>query len=427
MTCVYIEYFKLARLPFALSPDPRFVFRSQEHARALASALSESARPGGCLALIGEAGVGKTLLLETLLETCPGDLLTAQVNYPLASTVEFMQAVLSQLDVASATAGNEDVFRAFSAFLARSYESGRKVLLTVDEAHGLARQVLASVLQLAGCNTPYSGDLRVIICGEPELEGALTAAARERRVPRLCEKIRLSVLSRSEVAPYVEHRLAVAGAQGERIFAAGTYEMIFRCTAGNPRRVNVLCDAAMAIACARNSGAVTLAEIRDAAAELHWTAEIPADRAPPERTVSEASASEHPVTPTRGVKVRGAAARLFVDYNGTPIAQLVLTEGRVSIGRAPGNDLQIVSEFISRHHCRLVTTGEGTMIEDVSSTNGMYVKNHRVRRRWLRDGDVLTIGDHELRYAEPRVHELPLTRSSVGTSGPSPLPNHSSP
>ena len=405
---MYVEYFKLTRLPFALNPDARFVFRSQAHARAAASMLSKSARPGGCLAVIGEAGVGKTLLLENLLETCPRDLLTAQVNYPLESTGEFMQAMLSQLDGTPATAASQDLFRAFSAFLARSYESGRKVLLTVDDAHGLARPVLASVLQLAGCNTPYSGDLRVIVCGEPELDGMLATAARERRVPRLCEKIRLSVLSRSEVKPYVEHRLTVAGAQGERIFADGTFDMIFRCTGGNPRRVNILCDASMAIACARNSGAVTMAEIRDAAAELHWTADIPADQAKPERRKHGADTA--PVTKANGGKVHRSAARLlYVDHNGTSVAQVVLTEGRVRIGRAPGNDLQIVSEFVSRHHCQVLTTGKGTMIEDVSSTNGVYMKNQRVRRRWLRDGDVLTIGDHELRYAEPRLQELPVT------------------
>ena len=79
---MYVEYFKLTRLPFALNPDARFMFRSQEQARAAAAVLGESARPGGCLAVFGEAGVGKTLLLENLLETCPRDLMTRTGQLP---------------------------------------------------------------------------------------------------------------------------------------------------------------------------------------------------------------------------------------------------------------------------------------------------------------------------------------------------------
>ena len=181
--------------------------------------------------------------------------------------------------------------------------------------------------------------------------------------------------------------------------------MIFRYTAGNPRRVNVLCDAAMAIACARNSGAVTLNELRDAAAELNWTAEpIAPTRAHAERT--ESAAAPTLVHPSNGAKAR-LAAKLYVDYQGKPVGHLVLTEGRASIGRAPGNDLQIVSEFVSRHHCQVLTTSNGSMIEDVSSTNGVYMNSKRVRRHWLRDGDVLAIGDHELRYTESRDPESP--------------------
>lgn len=405
---MYVEYFKLTRLPFALNPDARFMFRSQEQARAAAAVLGESARPGGCLAVFGEAGVGKTLLLEDLLETCPRDLMLARVNYPLESTSEFLQAMLAQLDETSGAAQDQDLFRAFSKFLARSYSSGRKVLLAVDEAHGLARPVLASLLQLAGCNTAYSGDLRIIIAGEAELESTLAAGARDRRVPRLCEKVRMSGLSRCEVEPYVAHRLTVAGAQGERIFQPDTFEMIFRYTAGNPRRVNVLCDAALAIACARNSGAVTLSEIRDAAAELNWTAEpIASTRTHAERTESAVAPTlVHPVKPSNGANAC-LAAKLYVDYQGKPVGQLALTEGRARIGRAPGNDLQIVSEFVSRHHCQVLTTRNGSVIEDVSSTNGVYMNSKRVRRHWLRHGDVLAIGDHELRYTELRDAESP--------------------
>lgn len=87
---------------------------------------------------------------------------------------------------------------------------------------------------------------------------------------------------------------------------------------------------------------------------------------------------------------------------GKNILELPLMLGRTIIGRTRDNDLQIDSRFVSRHHCQIVTTTEFSVIEDLNSTNGIYVKGKRVRRCSLNDGDVITIGDHELMYFDNR-------------------------
>ena len=79
--------------------------------------------------------------------------------------------------------------------------------------------------------------------------------------------------------------------------------------------------------------------------------------------------------------------------------------GRLIIGRTPDNDLQIDSKFISRHHCQIITTAESCVIEDLNSTNGIYVKAKRVRKHNLNDGDVVVIGKHELMYIDERAHK----------------------
>jgi type II secretory pathway predicted ATPase ExeA len=408
---MYVEYFKLNALPFSLNPDSRFVYRSREHARAQAYLRSASAKAGGCISVVGEPGVGKTLLLQTFVDACPREFLVAQVNYPLESISEFLRAVLSQLSGTAPTADSQDLFRAFSDFLAQSNTHGRNVLLVVDEAQSLSRHVLASVLQLGGQGAPYSGDLRVVIAGDLELDGSLAAGARERGVRQLCESIRLLALARSEIGPYIEHRLEVAGAEGRRIMQPDVFDDIYRYTAGSPRRVNMLCDTAMTIACARNSGSVSQAELRSAIEELHWTPEaMPSDRPESVRAGNGARESNtRGTSPASEGRVSATSAMLYVAHKGKLIAQMELTYGRASIGRAPGNDLQLVSELVSRHHCRVLTTKDGSIIEDASSTNGVYMNQRRVRRRRLRDGDVLTIGDHELRYAKPSLQDSSAT------------------
>jgi len=88
--------------------------------------------------------------------------------------------------------------------------------------------------------------------------------------------------------------------------------------------------------------------------------------------------------------------------------------GRKVIGRTPDNDLQIDSKFISRHHCQLVTGSDGiTVIEDLNSTNGILVQGKRVRRHSLRDGDLVTIGQHEILYIDEQGSHLADTHDDL--------------
>jgi pSer/pThr/pTyr-binding forkhead associated (FHA) protein len=84
------------------------------------------------------------------------------------------------------------------------------------------------------------------------------------------------------------------------------------------------------------------------------------------------------------------------------VQELPLHVGRIIVGRTADNDLQIDSRFVSRHHCQLIVSAQSCMIEDLNSTNGIYVKSKRVRRQHLNDGDVVVIGKHELIYLDER-------------------------
>jgi len=89
--------------------------------------------------------------------------------------------------------------------------------------------------------------------------------------------------------------------------------------------------------------------------------------------------------------------------------------GRVIVGRTADNDLHIDSRFISRHHCQVITTPHSCVIEDLNSTNGIFVKSNRVRRHYLNDGDVVLVGKHELIYVDERA---PRTRATLSDTIP---------
>jgi pSer/pThr/pTyr-binding forkhead associated (FHA) protein len=100
-----------------------------------------------------------------------------------------------------------------------------------------------------------------------------------------------------------------------------------------------------------------------------------------------------------GARVLG---HLLVAADGRTVQEVPLRLGRLIIGRTTENDVQIDSRFISRHHCQVITTAHSCVIEDLNSTNGIYVKSNRVRRHYLNDGDVVLVGKHELIYVDER-------------------------
>jgi pSer/pThr/pTyr-binding forkhead associated (FHA) protein len=217
-------------------------------------------------------------------------------------------------------------------------------------------------------------------------------------------------LSQSETKAYIQHRLEVAGAADREIFAEDTFPQIFRFTGGVPRLVNTLCDTAMIAAYTADRGMVTLADVDGAVGELQWV-EFSA------RTQQQIRAATELALP----RMRGAdqalptLGKLLVATDGRTVQEIALTQGRVIVGRTADNDLQIDSRFVSRHHCQITTSANSSVIEDLNSTNGIYVKSKRVRRHYLNDGDVVMVGKHELIYVDER---LARTRGSLNDTVP---------
>jgi hypothetical protein len=108
-------------------------------------------------------------------------------------------------------------------------------------------------------------------------------------------------------------------------------------------------------------------------------------------------------------KVEGTSAaqghplgKLLVAADGRTVQEIQLHVGRLIVGRTPDNDVFIDSRFVSRHHCQVITTSHACVVEDLNSTNGIFVKSNRVRRHYLNDGDVVLVGKHELIYVDER-------------------------
>ena len=392
---MYLELFKLHELPFRLSPDPQFLYLSKQHARAKAYMESTIWFTDGFVVITGEIGAGKTTLIETFLRELQTDVVVAQINQTQLSPTAFLQTVLVQFGFSPFNMKKPEVLATLNQYLMDHHNRGRKVLLIVDEAQNLSHKVLEEVRMLSGVETAKEKALRIILAGQPELNDKLNSQELIQLAQRVRLRFHLTALTKTETSAYIDHRLEVAGSQGRRIFAEDTYPIIFKYTGGVPRLINTLCDTCMMAAFGRDQDTVSVAELETAIRELQWVEFASATNRMPLPQMME-----HPQPPsaTHGPPV----GRILLASEGRTVMERELKTGRLVIGRTPDNDLQIDSKFISRHHCQIVTQADACVIEDLNSTNGIYVQSKRVRRHNLNDGDVVQVGQHEIMYIDER-------------------------
>jgi len=394
---MYLELFKLHELPFRLSPDPQFLYLSKHHARAKAYMESTIWFTDGFVVITGEIGAGKTTLIETFLRELQKDVIVAQINQTQLSPTAFLQSVLVQFGFSPFKMKKPEVLATLNQFLIEQYANGRKVLLIIDEAQNLNHKVLEEVRMLSGIETTKDKVLRIILAGQPELNEKLDSPEMVQLVQRVRLRFHLSALSTADMSAYIDHRLEVAGSQGRRIFQEDTYPLIFRFTGGVPRLINTLCDTSMMSAFGQERDFVTVADVQSAIEELQWTefaARTNRMLVPPTEATQPSPVIEQPV------------ARILIGHAAKTVDERELRPGRLIIGRTSDNDIAIDSKFISRHHCQIITTQDSCVIEDLNSTNGIYVKSKRVRKHNFNDGDVVLVGQHEIMYMDERVPRL---------------------
>ncbi len=403
-SAMYLDIFKLSELPFRLSPDPEFLYLSKQHARAKAYMESTIWFTDGFVVITGEIGAGKTTLIETFLRELQPNVIVAQINQTQLTPTGFLQTVLVQFGFTPFKMKKPELLATLTEFLVEQHASGRRVLLIVDEAQNLSNRVLEEVRMLSGIETTKEKALRIILAGQPELNDKLNSQELVQLAQRVRLRFHLTALSNAESNAYIDHRLEVAGSQGRKIFAPETYATVYRFTGGIPRLINTLCDTAMMAAAGLDRDTVSPEDLDAAIRELQW---VEYDARTNRMHVAQSS---EPAEPTAAQRTAETAApivgRILVAHDGKTVFERELRPGRLVIGRTAENDLQIDSKFISRHHCQIVTQNNSCVIEDLNSTNGIYVQSKRVRRHNLNDGDVVVVGQHEIMYIDERQPRL---------------------
>jgi type II secretory pathway predicted ATPase ExeA len=265
---MYTAFYGLREKPFALSPDPRFLYLAGSHREALAHLLYGIEQGEGFISVTGEVGTGKTTLCRTLLERLDGDTELAFLFNPSRTALELLQSICSEFGLPAEGLTRRALMSQLNHFLLEQKRAGKRVLLIIDEAQTLSDSTLEQVRLLSNLETSREKLIQILLLGQPELDRKLDMRALRQLRQRISVRWQLDPLSAQETRAYVRHRLAVAAGEPKDLFSEPALREVHRRTGGVPRLVNQLCDRALLAGYAARAAQIGPRLVRAAAREI---------------------------------------------------------------------------------------------------------------------------------------------------------------
>lgn len=266
---MYESFFALKEKPFALTPNPRFLFLSKTHNEVYAHLIYGIESRAGFVEVTGEVGTGKTTILRTLLSHLDeSKYRVAFIFNPKLTAFELLRNINREFGVDDDGASNPDLIHALNAFLLAENQAGRTPILVIDEAQNLSGEVLEQIRLLSNLETEDDKLIQVILVGQPELRHHLSDHSLRQLNQRIAVRYQLRPLNREETASYVLHRLNIAGRPDGNLFSAAALKKVFACSGGIPRRVNLICDRSLLTAYSEERGVISARDVKQAVNEL---------------------------------------------------------------------------------------------------------------------------------------------------------------
>jgi general secretion pathway protein A len=341
---VYERFFSLRERPFALSPDPDYLYRSRVHSEALSYLRYGIEGHAGFIVITGEIGSGKTTLLQTALRSVDKHTAVARLVNTQLDARDLIEAVMLDFGVTPEPGLSKPrLLRVLAEYLVQQRVNGRLALLVIDEAQNLSLAALEEVRMLSNLETEKSKLIQIALIGQPELRAMMGRPELEQLRQRVTVSYHLPALDVDETANYINHRLSRAATGTPIVFPREVTDLVHQCSRGVPRRINVIADAILLYGYGEGQRDVTLDLARSAIEELKASGILTADTpsvtaepmvAAPSAAVPTAPAATVPVPAAHAAPVAAAASATTVVASApstavTLPAELIAREERV--------------------------------------------------------------------------------------------------
>ena len=268
---MYERYFQLRERPFALSPDPEYLYPSRVHQEALSYLRYGIEGHAGFVVITGEIGSGKTTMLQSLLGGLDRNTTVARIMNTMLDPRELLEAIMLDLGMDPGGMSKPVMLHKLADFLVRQRQAGRLTILVIDEAQNLSLPALEEIRMLSNLETEKSKLIQIIMIGQPELREKLSLPQLQQLKQRITVSYHLQPLDADETEKYINHRLRRAAIGPPPEFPRAVTDVIHRRSRGVPRIINVIADATMLFAYGVDRRDIDVGITNDALAELDAT------------------------------------------------------------------------------------------------------------------------------------------------------------
>jgi len=239
---MYTVFFNLTEKPFELLPNPKFLFLSKGHKKALSYLQYGIQERAGFTLLTGEVGSGKTTLLRNIIKDLGSKTTMAMVFNTQVETVQLLALINEDFDLDVEGKDKVALLRDLNDFLVEENSNGRRPIVVIDEAQNLSPEALEEIRLLSNLEFDSFKLLQIILVGQPELRQIIAQPSLRQLRQRISISCHLGPLSREETKDYIYHRLEIAGNREALILSSNVINLIYEFSSGGPRLINVICD-----------------------------------------------------------------------------------------------------------------------------------------------------------------------------------------
>jgi len=267
---MYETYFNLHVKPFELVPDPRFIFLSKSHKKALSFLNYGIQERSGFILLTGEVGSGKTTLIRGLINRKYERLVLAKIFNTCVTSAQLLAMINDDFGLPVQGKDKVALIRDLNGFLVEQYACGNQPVLIIDEAQNLGTDLLEEIRMLPNLDTDASKLLHIMLVGHRELRTILAAPGLLQLRQRISINCHIQALNRQETEQYIEHRLDVAGNVKAVVFPPETLDYIYQYSRGIPRLINIICDFLMLSAFAEETSTISVDMVSEIIGDLDF-------------------------------------------------------------------------------------------------------------------------------------------------------------
>ena len=391
---MYEDYFHLKCRPFDLAPDPRFLYLTEQHARAVANVRFALMNHDSFVVITGEIGTGKTTVLNAALEQLGPNYVVARLSHTTLNDIELLQSLLSEFGTPDYDTRKVKLLDQLRACFLEHYNAGRHVVVIVDEAQHLSSAAIEELRLLSGIDQHDRRIVSIALTGQPSLDDVIDEESLAPLRQRTRLRQRLRPMHEADTVAYIRHRVQVAGGEADAMFTPEALHEIHRLTLGTPRLINTLCDSALMVCRVDAQPRVDMETITSVVKDLGWRWSEPSEQRSGESDEAVSVVIPSPLAAAEGgSEARGREKLWLRAYSyGKLVAKVPIESFPFTIGRQPGNSLVLAELEISRRHALINRVGDRYIIEDLHSINGILVNGRRCDTAVLNSGDIVRIG-----------------------------------